>query len=247
MPRTRTSKSRGRRTDVDSATVATRVAELLRDDIVQGLIEGGERLNEVALAERYGVSRIPLREALRIVEGQGLVEIRPFTGAFVAELSADEIVDIFEIHEALESIAIRLALPCLTAEDLRAAETLARRAEREPDPKQWLELVSELYAIIYGEIGRRHLLDVLRRLVTNQRRYLYAFFSALHARQPNLPKVRDFVAILRTRDIDKVLEFQRQWRRAQREFFIQHMSQGAEPPTDESTPKKRRRSQKKKA
>ncbi|HOC71098.1 MAG TPA: GntR family transcriptional regulator [Candidatus Hydrogenedentes bacterium] len=77
----RSSKNTGRRSHDDSATVATRAAELLRDDIVQGAIGGGERLNEVALAEGYGVSRIPLREALRIVKGQGLVEIHPFTGA----------------------------------------------------------------------------------------------------------------------------------------------------------------------
>ncbi len=233
------SRNKRSRTRDDPGTVATRVAELLRDDIIQGLIAGGERLSEVALAERYGVSRIPIREALRIVEGQGLVEIHPFSGAFVSELSTDDVVDIFEIHEALESIALRLALPQLTSEDLLAAEQLARKAEREPDPRRWAELAGDFFTTIYGGIGRRHLLDLLRRVVTNHSRYLYAFFTALRTLQPDLPGPRDYVAVLRRRDIDAALKFQKEWRRAQRDFFIQHMTSGQKRSSGASDPKKR--------
>ncbi len=231
---------RSRRRD-DPATVATRVAELLRDDIIQGIICGGERLSEVALAKRYGISRIPIREALRIVEGQGLVEIHPFTGAFVSELSVDDVVDIFEIHEALESIALRLALPQLTSDDLRSAEQLARKSEREPDPRRRAELVGDLYTTIYGGIGRRHLLDLLRRVTTNHSRYLYAFFSALRTDQPDLPGPRDYVVVLRKRDIDAALKFLKKWRKAQRDYFVQHMTCGSKNSSPASNPQTHRK------
>jgi len=240
-----TSRNKRSRTRDDPGTVATRVAELLRDDILQGSIGGGERLSEVALAKRYGVSRIPIREALRIVEGQGLVEIHPFTGAFVSELSTDDVVDIFEILEALEAMALRLALPRVTSEDLLIAERLARKAEREPDPQRWGELVGDLYTTIYGGIGRRHLLDLLRRVTTNQRRYLYAFFSALRAHQPDLPGPRDYVAVLRKRDIDAALKFLHQWRTAQRKFLVQHMTADPTRSSDASDPKKSRKTARK--
>jgi DNA-binding GntR family transcriptional regulator len=215
--------------DDDAATVATRVAELIRDDIIRGNFEGGERLNEGEIAKHYGVSRIPLREALRIVEGQGLIEIRAFSGAFVSELSIAELIDIFEIHEALESMALRLALPMLTSRDLDVAAKIARKFEREPDPWRALELSNDFYTTLYGGIGRRHLLDEMSRLLSNANRYLFAYFAALRMYQPEMPRQRDYVEVLRKRNVDKALEFQRNWRRKQREFLIRHMGEGRKP------------------
>lgn len=217
----------------DSATIASRIAELLRDDIVQGSLSGGQRLNEVALAKQYGVSRIPLREALRILEGQGLVEIRPFGGAFAAELSAEEAEDIFEIFEALEAVALRLVFPNLTTSDLQLAEHQARKAEREPDPRRWLEHVGELYATIYGGVERRHLWEMLRRVTLNESRYLFALFAAVHTQRPGIPGPRDFVKVLRKRDLEVALTFQRDWRRAQREFIVRHLRERSTPRVEE--------------
>lgn len=213
----------------DAATVATRIAELIQDDIIRGNIQGGERLNEVEIAKRYGVSRIPLREALRIVEGQGLIEIRAFSGAFVSDLSIAELIDVFEIHEALESMALRLALPMLTGQDLDVAAKIARKFEREPDPWRALELSNDFYTTLYGGIGRRHLLHEMNRLLSNANRYLFAYFSALRMYQPELPRQRDYVDVLRKKDIDKALKFQQNWRRMQREFLIRHMGEGRKP------------------
>lgn len=238
---TRRTGKTSERTRDDEGTVATRVAHLLRDDIVRGILAGGERLNEAVLADRYKVSRIPLREALRIVEGQGLIEIRSFSGAFVSQFSTDEIVDIFEIHQALEAIAIRLALPHLTPEDFRVAEHLARKAGKETNARRWLELTNELYSVLYGRIGRRHLSELLHRLVGSESRYLFAFFNAIRTYQPDIPSPRDFVNVLRKRDINLALEFHLAWRRAQREFLIRHMSSVATSARATSSPSPRAR------
>lgn len=222
MPSTRGSPERGR--EGDSSTVATRIAELLRDDIVGGQLSAGQRINEVALAKRYGVSRIPLREALRIAEGQGLVEIRPFSGAFVSELSVEDAVDLWEMYETLETLALRLALPRLTSEELRWAERIARNVEREPDPRRRLELAGELYAVLYGGIGRPRLLSLLQTLAGGATRYLYAYHAAERIRKPELPGPRGFIAVLRKLDVDAAVGYLRDFRRAQLDVLIQHLT-----------------------
>lgn len=85
------------------------VFEGLREAIVSGRLEPGERLMEVHLAEEMGVSRTPVREAIRKLELEGFVVILPRRGAYVADLSAKEIADVFEIREALEELAVALA------------------------------------------------------------------------------------------------------------------------------------------
>jgi len=212
--------------DDHTGTVATRIAARIQEDIVRGDLKAGERLNEVVLATRYGVSRVPLREAFRIVEGLGLVEIRPFSGAFVSDLSIAEVVDVFEIHEALESVALRLALPLLTDEILAELEQIALKAEHEPNAWRFFELSNDFYSTLYGCVNRRHLLEALRKLVCNQNRYLFLFFSSLKVYEPDLPGQCDFVKVLRKRDADTALTFQRNWRRAQREFLLQHIGEG---------------------
>lgn len=209
--------------NAESATVATRIAELIKDDIIQGTLKPGERINEVNLAQRYGVSRIPLREALRIVEGQGLVQIHAFTGAFVTEMSIEELVDLTEIQVTLECMALRLALPRLTGDDFKVAENIARKAEREPHAQRFLDLANDFYTTLYGRIGRRHLLDFMGRITNNENRYLFAFFAALRMYQPDLPRQRDFIEVLKRKNIDEAEAFLRKWRRAQQEFMIQHM------------------------
>jgi DNA-binding GntR family transcriptional regulator len=222
MPSTRGSSERRR--EGDSTTVASRIAELLRDDIIGGQLSAGERINEVALAKRYGVSRIPLREALRIAEGQGLVEIRPFSGAFVSELSVEDAVDLWEMYETLETLALRLALPQLTNEELRLAERIARNVEREPDPRRRFELAGELYAVLYGGIGRPRLLSLLQTLAGGATRYLYAYHAAERMQRPKLAGPRIFIAELRKGDVDAAVRYLRDFRRAQLDVLIQHLT-----------------------
>lgn len=101
-------------------------AKLLRGRILSGDLQPGERLNEVHLAERYGISRSPIREALQALAGEGLVTFVAGRGAFVHELTSDEVTNLGEIREALESQAARLAAERATPEQLaRLADSAA--------------------------------------------------------------------------------------------------------------------------
>jgi DNA-binding GntR family transcriptional regulator len=98
-------------------TVAAAVAEALRRRILDGSFPAGAQLRQDALAEEFGVSRIPIREALVQIEAEGLVRILPHRGAVVAALSADEIDEVFALRAELEPVLLLRSAPLLTDAD----------------------------------------------------------------------------------------------------------------------------------
>ncbi|SUW14241.1 L-lactate utilization operon repressor [Brevibacterium iodinum] len=124
-------------TMADSHDAQLDVAAQIRTDIIKGKLEPGTKLREVVLAERYEVSRIPIREALRALEADGLVESRKFSGSVVAPSPVEDAEDLFEIRIVLESATAK-----------RAARRVAERtAGQDPDPR-WAEIREEIDAIL---------------------------------------------------------------------------------------------------
>jgi len=111
---------------LERKTVVEAAAEELRMRILSGALQEGAQLRQEILAAELGVSRIPLREALRLLEGEGLVTIVPHRGAVVSVLSPDEIGELFDLRLLIEPDLIRRAVPHMGPDDLREAEaTLA--------------------------------------------------------------------------------------------------------------------------
>jgi DNA-binding GntR family transcriptional regulator len=102
----------------------------LRRAIITGELRPGEQILQDALAERFGVSRVPLREALKILEGEGQVTYRPHRGYFVAQLDVDDLREVYRIRDLLESDAVRTAVPLLTDEDIQRLADAADDVDR---------------------------------------------------------------------------------------------------------------------
>ncbi|PTV95912.1 GntR family transcriptional regulator [Rhodobacter aestuarii] len=109
-------------TALNSTEQATRQ---IREDILSGRLAPGERLKTAELAKRLGLSTMPLREALRKLEGEGLVEIEPHRGATVRQLDRAYITDLFDLNTELRIFALRRCITTMTLERLRALEALA--------------------------------------------------------------------------------------------------------------------------
>jgi DNA-binding GntR family transcriptional regulator len=108
-----------------SLTSAERALDTLREDILRGTLPAGARLGEVELADRLGVSRTPVREALSRLAAEGLVELVPNRGARVASWTVDELEGVFALRSLLEPQLTALAVPHASAADLDALEELA--------------------------------------------------------------------------------------------------------------------------
>jgi DNA-binding GntR family transcriptional regulator len=120
----------------DSRTLADRVFTRLQDDIVLGVLPPGTKLGETELASRYGVSRGPLREAIRRLESRKLLERVPHVGTRVASLKAADLIEIYRVREALEGMAARLAAENMTAEEVAGLRELLAQHEQQQDLKE---------------------------------------------------------------------------------------------------------------
>lgn len=119
------------------------VADILRERILHGHIAGGEALTQQSIAEEFAVSRIPVREALLLLQGEGLVEILPHKGAYVVELSVEKITELFELRHTLEVNLLRDAIPYLTNEDLDRAEAILNEYNHALDSGEFVERWSD--------------------------------------------------------------------------------------------------------
>src|SRR5438552_13308929 len=109
---------------LENRTLWQRVHDHLRTEIRAERLLPGAELQEVALSQELGVSRGPVREALGRLAAEGLVTVRPRRGAVVRELSAREFIEAYQVREALEMMAVRLAVPKLSADDTAAMQGL---------------------------------------------------------------------------------------------------------------------------
>jgi len=182
------------------------VAEVLREAILRGILTAGQQLRQDEIARELGVSHIPVREALRQLEAEGLVRLRPYRGFEVSELSPEEVEELYEIRIPLECQALRLAMPHLTDEDLRRAEEILDAIDAEADPSAWSQLNTEFHAVLYAPSRRQRLLNLIRTLRTNVDRYLRLYISVMQRKQYSQQEHRKILEAVRRRDVAAAVE-----------------------------------------
>lgn len=139
--------------DLNHQTMQESVADMIRDLILSGQLEPGQRLTQNQIAEQLGVSRTPVREALQKLASEGLVTFSPYKGASVAEFSAADLMDIYSIRIALEGYCARLAAAQITDEQLVQLEALLdqmKEAYERADRWQLLAVNREFYVVFYA-------------------------------------------------------------------------------------------------
>jgi DNA-binding GntR family transcriptional regulator len=139
-------------------TVKETLVETLRDEIVQGDHTPGQYLRLEEIAARFDVSTMPVREALRDLEAEGLVTSFPHRGAMVTRLSPDELEDIYDMRVVLEEMATRLAVPFLTESTLAELTSLVEQMDEHlGDVATLVRLNHQFHLTLYEASGRGHL------------------------------------------------------------------------------------------
>lgn len=152
--------------NVDS-TKLERGARVLRQAILRGELLPGQQLKQQELAAQLGMSSTPIREVLRILEAEGLLERIPYQGVYVAEVSPQEAEEITPIRALLEGFAVQLGVPRLTDQEIETLEHLTHSMEEalaKMDFAQVRRLNYDFHAMIYQASGSATLLSIIERL-----------------------------------------------------------------------------------
>lgn len=185
-------------------TATAYVTDVLREAIVGGVIPEGTPLRQDELAERFKVSRMPVREALRLLESQGLVDFQPHKGAVVAALRTDEVVEIFETRAALEVLAVRRSIPLLPNETLSEAASLLEDLETETELVQRMRLHRRFHLSLYSRAGAR-LLQLVEGQFNAADRYLRIESVEMNNSSEDLDEHRALLAACRRRDVKRAV------------------------------------------
>ena len=156
-------------------SLTSAVADKLRDQIIRGEIAEGTQLRQDAIATQYQVSRIPVREALRQLDAEGLIAIVPNRGAIVPALSPEDIEELFAIRALLEPEVLKLSIPHLTDEDFSQADAILRRyvseLKREDHVSGWGRLNWEFHSTLYARANQPRFMAIIRNVNNSGERY----------------------------------------------------------------------------
>ena len=209
----RTSRPRPVIVPVQRQTIASQALEALRSEILKGHIPDGEALRQDALAKQLGVSRIPIREALRQLEAEGLVTFTPHRGAVVSKLSLEEIDEVFQLRADTETGLLRRAIPHLTPEHFaRADEILVRyeRALQRGEVAMWGELNWQFHSTLYAPADRPITLGLMQRLHDHADRYVRVQLAVTHWQSRASHEHRAIAAAARRKDTRRACALLRQ-------------------------------------
>jgi DNA-binding GntR family transcriptional regulator len=179
------------------------VFESLREAIIEGMLRPSERLMEIQLAEEMGVSRTPVREAIRKLELEGLVVMIPRKGAYVAGLSLKDIADVFEIRGALEGLAAELAAERATDEELEAMERYLVKISEEIDNGDLSKVVetdTDFHTLLYKSSRNTRLSQIINNLREQIQRFRTTSLSFPGRMKIALEEHRKIVEAVSSRD-----------------------------------------------
>ena len=156
------------------ARTADKLISDIRKEVSSGILKPGDQLEVTALAERFGVSRTPIREAIRTLVESGVLETRPRKGSFVRVLSAKQLLDLFQVAAELEGMACRLAALSLTKENVEAIESGLAKCTQAAEVQNNAEYAManlDFHTAIHNASGNDWLIEQLRQLQINLNSY----------------------------------------------------------------------------
>ncbi len=189
-------------------TLADRVFTRLQDEIVRGEIPPGSKVSETELAGRYGVSRGPLREAIRRLESRKLLEREVHVGTRVASLSFEDLIEIYYVREALEGQAARLAAERMTDQEVAGLHQVLAQHEQQQDIREdtaYFQREGDLdfhYRIIQGSHNRTLIRMLIGELYHLVRMYRYQFSTTANRPQKALHEHRRIIEAIEARDAE---------------------------------------------
>ena len=179
------------------------IAERLRADIIRGVRGPGAPLRQELVASELGVSRMPVRDALTLLQSEGLVELIPNRGAFVASMTLEECGEVFELRTMLECSALTAAIPRHTDRSIRRLQQIQRELELESDRGAWAQGDRQFHETLYEPCQRKRTLRIIEMLRNVVERFYLAKLDHDAHRSGWRHEHRSILKAVAARDIDK--------------------------------------------
>ena len=185
------------------------VFNTLRQAILRGELQPGERLLEIHLADKLGVSRTPIREAIRKLELEGLVLMIPRKGAVVAEITEKSLRDVLEVRRALEELAMKLACEKILDEEIKELKVAAKEFEdalKTGDVTVYAEADVKFHDIIYRTTDNQRLIQLLYNLREQMYRYRVEYLKRDDSHDTLLAEHQYIIETLEKRNADEAIK-----------------------------------------
>lgn len=195
-------------TTIKRETLSDRIRELVAQDIVSGNLKPGQRLLPAEVAERYDVSLIPVREALRALEAAGFVVSQANRAMYVKALSKEELHQVLVVRKSLEALAIAEAIEHTDEEHLGDLRELISRMDAVDDNEEWLSLNREFHLGIYSVTENKLLLDLIVQMWTKMEPYLRVYGVSVGDLTGPKREHEALVEALEARDLDEAIKIQ---------------------------------------
>ncbi|MGW8312423.1 MAG: GntR family transcriptional regulator [Desulfuromonadales bacterium] len=212
-------------------TLREKILETIRDAILKGNMKPGERVSEPELAERFGISRTPIREAFRQLESEGYLQVIPRKGAVVASLSERDVEEFYAIKIILEGFAARMAAENLTAKDIERLESINQRLQQiaaEGDVKTFFRVHNEFHEVFIKAAGNEKLYEMITQLVMRFKRLRLASLSQPGRMEISVEEHRNMIQAFKNHDGDRADSLVRHTATIGAGVLIQSMSQADE-------------------
>ena len=200
-------------TDEDSSIERPRTAQAaalteLRRAILRGQLKPGDPIRQDAFAQRLGVSRVPVREALKILEGEGLVDYTVHRGYQVASLDYEEVAELYYLRRLLETQAIKLAIPLISGDDLKEMDRLRATMEALPpdDMEMFAQLNRQFHFVVFQAANMPRMMKFIRMLWDASDAYRAIYYADAPAVSRIHDEHRQLQEAIEARDVDATIE-----------------------------------------
>lgn len=195
---------------IPAAQARSIIESVLREAILDGRLPRGTALRQQELADLFGVSRMPVREALRQLEAQSLLNVVQHKGAVVAPLIADNAIETYALRSLLESFALRLSIPLLDERDLAQAAQYIEQMELATDHATYIRLNRLFHMTLYGKAPNSKLLDMIERELNGEERFVRFHLSAMGLGKLTQDDHRALLEAARAQDAEKAVTLLKQ-------------------------------------
>nr|WP_291317375.1 GntR family transcriptional regulator [Desulfuromonas sp.] len=209
-------------------TLREKILETIREAILRGALKPGEKVAEPELAERFGISRTPIREAFRQLESEGYLTVIPRKGAVVTSLSERDVEEFYAIKSILEGYAARMAAENMSEKEVERLETINDRLEQlalDGDVKTFFRVHNEFHELFIRAAGNEKLEELINQLMMKFNRLRMASLSLPGRMQISVQEHRKIIEAFKSHHGDKADNLVRKTAAIGGQVLIQSMAQ----------------------